>query len=317
MILEIIFLVILGGVSASLIIFLIRQRSQLLKLQEQLSREKAEDQSEEENVRDSSIKVSEIEGIRHSDQDEFAENLKIIKDLQSKLDGLTIEMKIRGEMILERDNKIAELEKQIHDLDAQVSIFKEQIAPALEQTITDLRDREASLRKTIYDQEQDIQFKNERIVASQNILHKAGMGEILKLEDFQMNLDRKDHLIKQQDVHIKKLHEQVEQLPVICVRMTEEIKKRESEVHSLKVYNNVLNKKLLEVQKELDQKSNESNTAITDLSKKLMEIQEELNQERTKSANLDREILILNAMILEKESKISTLESKIQNLLFK
>ena len=317
MILEIIFLAILSGLTTLLIAFLIRQRSQLLKLQEQLTQEKATEKSEEQNAQDSSMKMSEIEGIRHSSQDEFAENLKIIKDLQSKLDGLTIEMKIRGEMIVERDNKIDELQKRIYDLDAQVSIFKEQIAPALEQTITNLRDRASKLKSTIDEQKKALQLKDERINASQNVLKKAGMGEILKLEDFQISLDKKDSLLKRQEIHIKKLQEQVEHLPVICVRMTEEIQERESDIHSLKVYNKVLNKKLLEVQKELNQKSNESDTTITDLSKKLIELQDELEKEKTKLANQDREMLILNSMIMEKESKISALETKIHNLLFK
>ena len=61
------------------------------------------------------------------------------------MDGLTVEMKIRGEMIVERDNKIEELEKALHDLDAQISIFKSQIAPALESTITELRTQKENL----------------------------------------------------------------------------------------------------------------------------------------------------------------------------
>jgi len=51
--------------------------------------------------------------------DEFSENFKLIKELQEKLDGLTVEMKIRGEMVVERDTKIAELEKKIFALEAK------------------------------------------------------------------------------------------------------------------------------------------------------------------------------------------------------
>ncbi|NVM54439.1 MAG: hypothetical protein HWN66_12110 [Candidatus Helarchaeota archaeon] len=219
-------------------------------------------------------------------------------------------------MIVERDNKIAEMHKKIHDLNAQITIFKDQIAPALEHTITKLKSQEKKLQDTIEQQKSELQLKDERISASQNILEKAGMGQLLEFEKFQITINKNHQIIKQQIEKIKDLQAQVDQLPIICLRMTNEIKSRESEVHSFKLYNKVLNKKLIEVQKELAQKSGESDDAISELSKNLIEMQDQLQREKEKIANLDREILILNSLIMEKESKINTLEEKVQKFIF-
>ena len=129
-------------------------------------------------------------------------------------------------------------------------------------------------------------------------------------------MNKKDIIINEQIDEIKELQEQVDQLPVICLRMTEEIKNWESKVHSLQVYNKVLNKKLITVQ-DLNKKTNKSDTTITDLSKIIMELQDNLQEEKSRTTLLDKEILLLNSLILEKESKNSKLEEKLQNLLFR
>jgi len=316
-ILQIIFLGVLSGISVFFIIFLLRQRSQLLKLQGQLVQKEKPQDKETETEEFVSEPVMQNRRVEKRNHDEFSESLGIIKELQSKLDGMTIELKIRGEMIIERDNKISELEKKVYDLDAQVVIFKEQIAPVLEQTITHLRKQQENLQEVIDKQKLELQDKEERITASKNILKQAGMGKLLELEEYQISLNKKDIIINEQIDEIKELQEQVDQLPVICLRMTEEIKNRESEIHSLQVYNKVLNKKLLTVQQGLNRKTNESDTSITDLSKTIMDLQDNLQEEKSRTTLLDKEILLLNSLILEKESKNSKLEEKLQNLLFK
>ena len=316
-ILLIVFLGILGGLSGFFIVFLLRQRSQLLKLQKELAEEKPQESSKEKVTETSSEPLEPIQRRVSLSDDEFSENLQIINNLQSKLDGMTIEMKIRGEMIAERDNKIAEMEKKVHDLSTQVSIFKEQIAPALEQSITTLRSQEAELKNTVEDQQRKLQMKDERISATREILKRAKMGDLLDLEEIQITVHEKEKFINQQGKRIKKLQEQVDQLPFICVRLTDEIKQREAEIHSLKVYNKVLNKQLVDVQRQFDQKGDESAGTINQLTQTIIELQDQIQKEKDKVAVLDREILILNGLIMEKESKISTLEAKIQSLIFK
>ena len=316
-VLQIVFLILLSGISVFFIIFLFRQRSQLLKLQGLLVQEERPQDKETETEELASEPVIQNRRVEKRNHDEFSESLGIIKELQSKLDGMTIELKIRGEMIIERDNKISELEKKIYDLDTQVIIFKEQIAPVLEQTITDLRIQKENLQEVIDKQKLEILDKEERINASKNILKQAGMGKLLELEEYQISLNKKNIIINEQIDEIKELQEQVDQLPVICLRMTDEIKNRESKIHSLQVYNKVLNKKLITVQQDLNKKNNESDTSITDLSKTIMELQDNLQEEKSRTTLLDKEILLLNSLILEKESKNSKLEEKLQNLLFK
>ncbi len=306
----------MSGIAIFFISFLLRQRAQLTKLQEQLVQEKRDREGEVKTSEQLTESNQPMEKEKRLNYDDFSENLGIIKDLQSKLDGMAIELKIRGEMIVERDNKIGQLEKKIYEFDTQISIFKGQIAPALEQTITDLRAQEDKLQKTIEQQKLEIEDKNERIQASQNILKKAGLGELLELEEYQVTINKKDVILNQQLEEMENLQEQVDQLPVICLRMTEEIKSRESEIHSLKVYNKVLNKKLIDVQQNLSH-TNESDTTITDLSRKIIEIQDQLQEEKNRTALLDKEILLLNGLVTEKESKIEKLEEKLQNILFK
>lgn len=316
-VLQIVFLILLSGISVFFVVFLFRQRSQLIKLQEQLAQESV---SQEEEVKADEPLPEQGQQDRMPERlthDEFSENLGIIKDLQSKLDGMAIELKIRGEMIIERDNKIGKLEKVLSDLEAQIEIFKQQIAPALERTITDLSNEKEELQKRIEELNLEVMDKVDRINASKNILKKAGMGQLLELEEYQVQLDRKEILMSEQVEIINTLQEQVDQLPVICLRMTEEIKSREADIHSLEVYNKVLNKKLITLQQELNQNSNDSETSIRDLSKKIIELTDLLNDEKNKSRVLDEEIHQLQGIILDKEVKVSKLEEKLQNLMFK
>ncbi|MHA1267357.1 MAG: hypothetical protein ACTSRS_19115 [Candidatus Helarchaeota archaeon] len=230
---------------------------------------------------------------------------------------MTVELKIRGEMIIERDNIIANLQKKIEDMETQIAIFKNQIAPALEQTITELREQESSLKKTIEAQANELQMKNQRITAAKQILKRFGQGEVLKLEDFQIIIGQQEGQIKVLKNTINKLQYQVEQLPYICVKMADEIKKRESQIHSLKIYNSVLNKKLHQIQQKLAIKSHRTEGTINELSNKMIALSDQLQKEREKVALLDKEILMLNGIIMEKEAKINQLEAKIQNLIFK
>jgi len=232
------------------------------------------------------------------------------------LDGLTIELRIRGEMIVERDNHIGELQKKIYDLETQISIFKEQIAPALEQSITKLRSQVLDLQTVSDQQGKEIQVKDERISASRRVLQEAKMGKLIELEDYQIFLSRKDQEIKGKEDQITQLQTQVEQLPIICLQMTDEIRKRESEIHTLKVYNSVLNKKLVELQNSTHQ-SNETEGKIQELSRKLIELEDQLQEEKKRSGLLDKEILMLHDIILEKESKLSNLEERLQHMIFK
>jgi len=314
-ILEIVLLVFLGGLSATFILFLLRQRSQLIKLQNQIKKDKivVKEEPIEPNVKT----AQEIDDLKKLSHDDFSENLKIVKDLQSKLDGLTIEMKIRGEMIIERDTKIGELEKTIHDFEAQIEIFKNQIAPALEQTIMHLRSQETEFKETIEEQRVTLQKNEDRLSAAKNILKGAKMGQILDLEQYQVEINKKDQIIKQQEEQLKKVQEEVDQLPYICLQMTNEIKKRESEVNSLKLYNSVLNKKLLQLQNELSNKTKVEDENIITLTKQFLEIQDKLQAEKQKVTLLDKELLILNSLIMEKESKIINLEERIVQLIGK
>ncbi len=315
----------MSAVSTFFIYFLLSQRSQLNKLQKQLDQKKSEDQPESQSlpeVKQTSKEKLPINPSHTSSYDEFSENLQIIKDLQSQLDGLNVELKIRGEMIVERDNQITDLEKiiqtqekTIHDLSAQISIFKGQIAPALEQTITDLRDREDRLEETIAQQFKELAEKGHRIEASQKILKRAGMEKLVQMEDLQMELNEKDEIIQSLKEDIRHLTFQVEQLPYICLQLTNEIKKRDTKINEMSVYNNVLTKKLNLAQKELELANHKDTNTIHELTNKIMELTDQLQSEQDKIALLDKEILMLNGLVLEKESKIGKLEEKIQKFL--
>jgi chromosome segregation ATPase len=286
---------------------------QLEKLQNQLKVESNEPQSQAQGqIKPQSISDSDlnkrIEATKSLKQDEFAENLQITKDLQFKMDGLAVELRIRGEMIVERDNHIGELQKKIYDLETQVSIFKDQIAPALEQTITKLRSQVLDLETASDQQTKDLQSKNDRISASQKILQEAQMGNLVGLEDYQIRLSKKEQELKTLEERITQLQGQVDQLPVICLNMTNEIKKRESEIHTLKVYNSVLNKKLISIQNSMQKQEEKPEEEVQQLSKKLIELGDQLQEEKNRTALLDKEILMLHNIILEKEYKISNLE---------
>jgi chromosome segregation ATPase len=302
------------------IYFLLRQRTQLVKLQNQLKVESNEPQSQVQGqskpqiVSDSELNKR-IDMSKALNRDEFAENLQITKDLQSKMDGLAVELRIRGEMIVERDNHIGELQKKIYDLEAQVSIFKEQIAPALEQTITKLRSQVLDLQSASDQQTTELQAKDDRISASQKILQEANMGQLLDLEEYQIRLSKKEQELKTMEDRIIQLQGQVDQLPVICLNMTNEIKKRESEIHTLKVYNSVLNKKLISLQNSMQNQMEKPEGAIQELSKKLIELGDQLQEEKNRTSLLDREILMLHNIILEKESKIMNLEQRLRPIL--
>jgi len=309
---------------------LLRQKAQLAKLQNQLKQEPQKDQITIVKESNSSLgrKIEKIEEsnsfsrnnfevnkkfteIKLANEDSFAENLQIIRDLQSKLDGFTVELKIRGEMIVERDNHIGELQKRMYDLETQISIFKEQIAPALEQSITKLRSQVLDLQTASDQQVKDIQAKNERISASKKVLQEAKMGKLVELEDYQILLSKKELELKQKEEEITQLQAQVEQLPVICLQMNDEIKKRDSEIQTLKVYNTVLNKKVIDLQNSVYKKSDETEISVQELSRKLIAVEDQLQEEKNRASLLDKEILMLHNIIMEKESKISNMESKI------
>ncbi|MHA1275606.1 MAG: hypothetical protein ACTSQ8_00320 [Candidatus Helarchaeota archaeon] len=219
-------------------------------------------------------------------------------------------------MIVERDNKIADLEKEIQNLEAQISIFKNQIAPALEATITELRIEQEDLHASIERQAAELKSKENRIQATHQILKRAGMGNLIETEDLQMELNANDEIIAAQKATIQKLQEQVDQLPHICLQMTNEIKKRDFEINSLKSYNKILNKKLSMAQEELTTASNKTTANLQDLTQKLMELQELFEKEKDKNTLLDKEILMLNSLVLEKESKLAKLEERLKTLLF-
>jgi len=315
---------------------LLRQKAQLVKLQNELKQDSQNDQivpitenisSSESNtdiMKEASSFFSDnlelnkkIKEIKLANADDFSENLQIIKDLQSKLDGLTIELKIRGEMIVERDNHISDLEKKIYDFETQISIFKEQIAPALEQSITKLRSQVLDLQTTCDQQVKEIQAKDERISASRKVLREAKMGELIELEDFQILLSKKEQEIKKKEEQITQLETQVEQLPIICLQMTDEIRKRESEIQTLRNYNSVLNKKLVEMQNSVQKQSKETEDQVPILSRKIIELEDQLQEEKKRADLLDKEILMLHNIIMEKESKISNLEERLQHVIFK
>ncbi|MHA1358728.1 MAG: hypothetical protein ACTSQI_03820 [Candidatus Helarchaeota archaeon] len=304
----------MGGALAICIYFLLRQRTHLIDLQRHIDENKTQNGAAE--VKMDPQPPSETDTSISSIQDDFSENLQIIKDLQSKLDGLTVEMKIRGEMIVERDNKIADLEKEIQNLEAQISIFKNQIAPALEATITELRIEQEDLHASIERQAAELKSKENRIQATHQILKRAGMGNLIETEDLQMELNANDEIIAAQKATIQKLQEQVDQLPHICLQMTNEIKKRDFEINSLKSYNKILNKKLSMAQEELTTASNKTTANLQDLTQKLMELQELFEKEKDKNTLLDKEILMLNSLVLEKESKLAKLEERLKTLLF-
>jgi chromosome segregation ATPase len=306
----------MGGALAVCIFFLIRQRSQLQKLQNKLVDETPHVSNSEEAISSNLRTKREIQITGISAADEFSENLQIIKDLQSKMDGLTVEMKIRGEMIIERDNRIAELEKELQTLEAQIAIFKNQIAPALEATITELRNEQDQLQDSIEHQSAELKSREARINATHKILQKAGMGNLIEIEELQVELDKKDRITARQNENIKNLQSQVDQLPLICLQMTNEIKKRESEVNSLKSYNNVLNRKLKLAQEELSKITNKGDSNLQELTKRLMELQELFEKESEKNTLLDKEILMLNSLVMEKESKIAKLEERLRKLVF-
>ena len=312
--------IIIGGSLVVFIYFLLRQRTQLEKLQNQLNADSNEPQSQApEQIIPQIVSNSEqnkwIETNKSLNRDEFVENLQITKDLQSKMDGLAVELRIRGEMIVERDNHIGELQKKIYDLEAQVSIFKEQIAPALEQTITKLRSQVLDLQSASDQQTIDLQAKDDRISASQKILQEANMGQLIDLEDYQIRLSKKEQDLKTMEDRIIQLQGQVDQLPVICLNMTNEIKKRESEIHTLKVYNSVLNKKLIGLQTSMQNQTEKPEEATQELSKKLIELGDQLQEEKNRTGLLDKEILMLHNIILEKEYKISNLEQRLRPIL--
>ncbi|TFG06029.1 MAG: hypothetical protein EU536_00365 [Promethearchaeota archaeon] len=287
--------------------FLLRQRTQLTSLQNQLHEgQKAPEKTENE----------ELKPPDHQNQDIFSENLAIIKELQLKLDGMAVELRIRGEMIVERDNALEHMHKKLHDLETQISIFKDQIAPALEQTITELRTQKEALLETIEKQDEAIRVKDDRILASQKILEHAGLGNLITLEELQVQLDKKDKQIIEQEEAIKTLQQQVDQLPTICLQMNNQIKKRDSQINELKIYNSVLNKKLHFLQQDLNKNTAESGTIVTDLTNQMIHLQEELQAHQQKTSILDKEILLLNGLLMEKEAKIVKLEEKIQNFLF-
>ena len=317
---EIIPIAIIGGALVVFIYFLLRQRTQLAKFQNQLKGESSEPQSQAQGQNrshlfsDSELNKR-IDTIKSSNRDEFAENLQITKDLQSKMDGLAVELRIRGEMIIERDTHIGELQKKLYDLEAQVSIFKEQIAPALEQTITKMRSQVIDLQTASDQQTKELQSKNDRISASQKILQEAKMGNLIDLEEYQIRLSKKEQELQAMEDRITQLQGQVDQLPVICLNMTNEIKKRESEIHTLKVYNSVLNKKLVSLQNSLQKQTVKPEEEVQVLSKKLIELGDQLQEEQNRTTLLDREILMLHNIILEKESKISNLEQRLRPIL--
>ena len=267
----------------------------------------AQEESSEVDIAFETAKKTRLENL--------TESLEVIKELKSKIDGLSIELKIRGEMIVERDNKIAELEKSINDLNAQISIFKTQIAPALEKTITVLRQKENELQATIDKQQHEIQLREERISASQSILQSAGMGKLLSFEESQIALNKKDKKIKEQESQIAELQSEVDQLPEICLHMSNEIKNRESKIQSLIIQNNTLNNKLKALENEIKQKDLAKDENLTQLSQQYVELQDQFQAEKQKVSLLDKELLILNSLILEKEAKITKLEEKIIQLI--
>ncbi len=306
----------MGGALAICIFFLLRQRSQLQKLQNRLDDDAPHDAKSQEAIRSNLRTKKDIQKTGISASDEFSENLQIIKDLQSKMDGLTVEMKIRGEMIIERDNRIAELERELQTLEAQIAIFKNQIAPALEATITELRNEQDQLHDSIEHQSAELKSREERINATHKILQKAGMGNLIEIEELQVELDKKDKIIAGQNDNIENLKSQVDQLPIICLQMTNEIKKRESEVNSLKSYNHVLNKKLKLAQQELSKITTKGDRNLQELTSRLMELQELFEKESERTNLLDKEILMLNSLVMEKESKIAKLEERLRKLVF-
>ena len=292
----------------------------MMKLQNQLKVESNEPQAQAQGQNKAQIIYNSelnrrIETHKSLNQDEFAENLQITKDLQSKMDGLAVELRIRGEMIVERDNHIGDLQKKIYDIEAQVSIFKEQIAPALEQTITKLRSQVLDLETASDQQTKDLQSKNDRISASQKILQEAQMGNLVDLEDYQIRLSKKEQELKTMEERMSLLQGQVDQLPIICLNMTNEIKKRESEIHTLKVYNSVLNKKLVSLQNTMQKQRERPDEEVQELSKKLIELGDQLQEEKNRTSLLDKEILMLHNIILEKESKITHLEQRLRPIL--